>query len=725
MLPGKELDLGNMFLTQTSAINYQELCKLDVLGLKDKPSGDQETVCEEFKEQLTRSSEAWYETSLPWKGNHPPLPNNRTGSLKRLETLVCRLERRGQLERYDGIIQDKLNQGIVERADEAGGDGKKFYIPHKAVVRENAETTKMRIVHDASARESPSAASLNECLEVGTTLQKQLWSVMIRNRFYPVAIAGDLKQAFLQIRVRGADRDALRFHWVKDLRGKQVETLRFTRVLFGLAPSLFLLAAVIKEHLQRYKSVNPKLVEEIECSMYVDDLITGGELVKQALEVKQTAQTIFNEATFELHKWQSNVQDLEADDSSPDEEGQTYAKQQLGAKKGEPKLLGVPWNKEKDKIQVSFPTFTAEPSKRVILAKIAKVYDPLGLASPVSLSEKALYREACDTRSAWDNPLATDLKGKWNKWEQSLPEHIEIARSVVKHEEKILSIDLHAFGDASGKGVSAAVYAVMEQPSGMNQGLVTAKSGLSKKGLTIPRLELVSGHMSTNLLYNVKEGLEGFPVREVYGWLDSTVALHWIRGNGEYKQFVGNRVKKIQEKQITWRHVPTEENRADMGSRGGEVNKLTTHWWRGPSWLSQPQDWPPDRVTASTQETEAEEVKQMREVFALAVEKTNKANALDELLEKHELWRVLRNGAWIVRFLRNTRTNHKNRVVGPLTTEEIEKQTAFWIEQAQQQANSSKQFEEDRLLLKCKQALWAWWTTEYLRGLGERHRMKH
>ena len=127
-----------------------------------------------------------------------------------------------------------------------------------------------------------------------------------------------------------------------------METLRFTRVLFGSAPSPFLLAAVIKEHLQQYKSVNPKLVEEIEHSMYVDDLITGRESVNLALEAKQTAQTIFNEATFELHKWQSNVRDLEADDSLPDEEGQTYAKQQLGAKKGESKLLGVPWNKEKD-----------------------------------------------------------------------------------------------------------------------------------------------------------------------------------------------------------------------------------------------------------------------------------------------------------------------------------------------------------------------------------------
>ena len=68
--------------------------------------------------------------------------------------------------------------------------------------------------------------------------------------------------------------------------------------------------------------------------------------------------------------------------------------------------------------------------------------------------------------------------------------------------------------------------------------------------LTIPRLELVARHMAANLVQNVKEVLKGFPIRSVYGWLDSTVALHWIRGNGEYKQFMGNRVRKIQEKEI-------------------------------------------------------------------------------------------------------------------------------------------------------------------------------
>ena len=65
-------------------------------------------------------------------------------------------------------------------------------------------------------------------------------------------------------------------------------------------------------------------------------------------------------------------------------------------------------------------------------------------------------------------------------------------------------------------------------PLGTDQGLLVAKSGVAKKGLTIPRLELVMVHMASNLVANVKDTLPVQPKSTVCGWLDSTVALHWI-----------------------------------------------------------------------------------------------------------------------------------------------------------------------------------------------------
>ena len=97
------------------------------------------------------------------------------------------------LQKYDGVIQDQLSQGIVERVH-SEPEGKEFYIPHKAVIRETAESTKIRIVYNESARANEKAPSLNDCLETGTPLQNKLWSVLVRNRFQPVALAGDLKR---------------------------------------------------------------------------------------------------------------------------------------------------------------------------------------------------------------------------------------------------------------------------------------------------------------------------------------------------------------------------------------------------------------------------------------------------------------------------------------------------------------------------------------------------
>lgn len=63
-----------------------------------------------------------------------------------------------------------------------------------------------------------------------------------------------------------------------------------------------------------------------------------------------------------------------------------------------------------------------------------------------------------------------------------------------------------------------------------NQCLITARSRLSKQGLTIPRLELVAGHMAVNLVANVRDALDGLPISSTYCWLDGSVTLYWIRG---------------------------------------------------------------------------------------------------------------------------------------------------------------------------------------------------
>ena len=92
-----------------------------------------------------------------------------------------------------------------------------YCMPYKAVVRDAAQTVKVRIVFDASAKSSSKNVSLNQCLETRPLLQKLIWDILTRSRFRPILLCGDIEKAFLQIHIREFGRDVLLFHWVDSL----------------------------------------------------------------------------------------------------------------------------------------------------------------------------------------------------------------------------------------------------------------------------------------------------------------------------------------------------------------------------------------------------------------------------------------------------------------------------------------------------------------------------
>lgn len=213
---------------------------------------------------------------------------------------------------------------------------------------------------------------------------------------------------------------------------------------------------------------------------------------------EKKAVQIFSNATFQLHKWHSNVKQLEEDTNLiVASEEQSFAKQQLNVKPTESKMLGLKWDKEQDILAVVIPEEETQPTKRGILGKMAKIYDPLGLIAPLTLTAKQIYRELCEAKEPWVAKINGALLQRWKKWEEQLPCEQQVPRPIAIYQEEIQAVELHSFGDASEWGVGASVYAVVRQPSGNTQRLVVAKSQLAKQGLTIPRLELIPAHMAT------------------------------------------------------------------------------------------------------------------------------------------------------------------------------------------------------------------------------------
>jgi hypothetical protein len=271
---------------------------------------------------------------------------------------------------------------------------------------------------------------------------------------------------------------------------------------------------------------------------------------------KTEATEILEGGKLPVHKWESNVLSIEsANMPNPG------------------KILGHVWNKTEHTLKVQVhENEDGKLTKRVIRSRLGRVYDHyLGIISPTMIEGKRIYRDSCEEEKSWNTEISPALTKQWNNWTKQLRD-IEVPRSLVPAGE-IKAIDLHLFIDASALACSTVAIAVVEQHCTKSKGILVSKSRLSKQNTSIPRLELVSGHMGTNFARNLTRAQKRLPIRLVVIWMDSLVSLFWILNRGKpWKTFVSNRVKKMaeitEEVRIQWKYCPTRSNVADLGSRG-------------------------------------------------------------------------------------------------------------------------------------------------------------
>lgn len=221
--------------------------EIDTVGIENEP------VYEQFKRDILFDGNR-YVTSLPFKPYHRALPDNYQLAKHRLKCLKNKLDSNKKLKtEYHKIIKSNFEDQIVERVPTDNDQRSIHYLPHTAVVRNDKETTKVRIVYDASAH-LPNKPSLNDCLYKGPCLLGSLYDILLRFRLYPIILVSDIQQAFLNVAVQEKDRDYLRFLWYDDPFSDtpEIEELRLTRVVIGLACSPFLLNGTIQSHSTKY-----------------------------------------------------------------------------------------------------------------------------------------------------------------------------------------------------------------------------------------------------------------------------------------------------------------------------------------------------------------------------------------------------------------------------------------------------------------------------------------
>ena len=672
------------FFLNSSKSEFERLCSLDILGLEEP--GHEQEFHESFTSNLLKSKENFYETRLPWKTDRMSLPNNKALAEKRLLNTTRRLQKIGKLADYDDIMQEQIKEGVLEKTPDAPTGEVVHYIPHQPVFREGAETTKLRIVYDCSAKQSEYQPSLNDCLETGPSLQPLLFDIILRNRMKRYCIMGDIKKAFLQIRIDEADRDAQRIMWYNNLEERKPAEYRFTRVIFGAASSPYILGATLQKHVSDYLTKYPETAKALLLDTYVDDIQYGTDSLQELETFKVESTEIMNEGGFTLHKWHSNVSALET--------GHAQNKEQLlnqeDSQNTTTKILGIPWNKTEDTVAVDFSPHseTNGPiTKRKVLASINRVYDLHGWVAPVMITAKILFSELCLRKVTWDEPVPEDLSKRWNQWIKGLKncDHITIPRYVA--DNGINEFIIHGFADASKLAICAAVYVSVKNSDGTaSQNLLVSKSRIAPKDTSIPRLELFAAHMLAKLVSHVKGALSTYPIQECHMWSDSMTVLYWLASKGTWSVYVRNRVRAIQDLgKWVWHHVPTKENPSDLGTRGIPPAKLDKFWLKGPDWLINEEFWPHQPEITQTEEAVNEIIPKQTEKTLLAT--ANEVNTEQQewtngILQKYGYWKLCRITAWMKRFTDNCRLEHK--LCGPLSADEITTAENAWIKMAQE-----------------------------------------
>lgn len=555
-------------------------------GNVDKLSQEDMKFMEIISNSIRQDEKGYYSMPLPLKDNYT-LPDNRFVAEKRFKSLLKRLENDSEYStKYRDFMKGLIDRGEAEPVDESTDTqpGMVWYLPHHGVTHPR-KPGKIRVVWDCSSR--CNGFSLNDILLQGPDMNNTLLGVLLRFRLGEIAISCDIEKMFFQFRVPPDQRDLLRFLWFND--NGQVSTFRMTVHLFGAVSSPSCAIYGLKRLAMDYGGKYPQAERFINKHFYVDDGLVSTDSTEDAIKMAQQSIEMCKEANVRLCKFASTsntvLESIPASECSPNSSTQDLLPQVSSA-------LGVTWLIDSDEFNFRLELRDTPLNRRGILSTVSSIYDPLGLISPILLQGKQILKEICELGKGWDEELPDEIVAKWEGWRTGV-----IALADVKFPRCMKPVgfgnaiikELHHFADASQVGYGCTSY--LRQVNGKGEvscRLLMAKARVApSKVTTIPRLELQAATVSMRVSKLLKQ--EEVPATNEFFYSDSEIVLAYLANDAKrFHTYVANRVQQIKNHTDVsqWRHVPTDDNPADLASRGTTVDGLIhSIWFQGPGFL--------------------------------------------------------------------------------------------------------------------------------------------
>lgn len=659
---------------------------------------DSNNKCEQlYSTTTTRLPDGRYQVRLPLKDNlEQYMGKSRSQAIAQFQQLERKMGKNPSFAKdYKDFIHEYEQMGHMQPAQHKT-NAIEYFLPHHGVVRPGAVTTKLRVVFNASAKTS-TKYSLNDLMETGPNLQKDIFSILLKWRQYKWVLTADIEKMYRFIAVHPDHQPLQKIVW-RDSPNQLIKEYQLCTVTYGTKAAPYLALRTLQQLAIDEGNNYPEAKNILQNQFFVDDALFGTDTIETARGVRDQLIQLLKRGGFNLRKWLSNepslVEDLPENMRNPTCLNFTEARTS--------KSLGLAWNPKQDEYMFT-PTLkqhsnpTKPMTKRQILSDISTIFDPLGWLSPITIKAKIIFQNIWKHNINWDDIVPDDVHKEWSALRQELTNmHFNINRWLGYNADS--DCELHGFCDASEKAYACVVYCTVREGTRTQVTLVAAKTKVApiQKQQTLPRLELSGAQLLAQLIRKIKLCLDK-PNIKVTAWTDSMVVLAWLQGDvTRWKAYVAHRVKEITSivPANNWNHVRSEQNPADCASRGLTPSQLKKHplWFNGPEWLRNGEIPKNKHLNQTSTQLELK-------VHAVTSQRTDDQNIVTELLNKNScITKTIRVIAWVSRFIRSTTSHRRSDYGCYLTLDDIRRATNIIVKQVQ-----SAHFEQEIKDLNAKE----------------------
>ena len=483
-------------------------------------------------------------------------------------------------------------------------NGKKNYLIWRSVYKTGSISTPVRIVFDASAR-TPGGESLNSILATGKNQLGSLYQILLRFRSKKLGLTCDVSMAYNQVFLEEAYWKYQMYLWQDGLNpDNPIQEMVVISLIYGVSPSgnitivgFYILADYVITYYPLYKEGAMALKEDA----YMDDIATGADSEEQLDHLKKGIVFTLDQGSMKVKGFtvsgEPPIETVSSDGISVDLTGYRWqpvndtimlASREIYLEKIKRGMIPEAIKGDlKEALKLKF-------TRRVISGKVAGVYDPLGLVTPVVSGLKLDLHEVTMLKLDWDTLIPDQYLDKWVRNIERIQEtrDIPFRRAVIPMGAVNTNVELIMCSDASEKIAVAAVYCRFTLRSGeFSSQLQTSKSKLVTTS-TVPRAELKAARMGASLGYIAKLTWQDSWVSSKF-ITDSTIVLQWIHQDQRPLQTaVRNAVIEIRRFSCPseWFHIDGTLNVADTGTRQIEPSEIDFEsiWQCGPSWMRLP-----------------------------------------------------------------------------------------------------------------------------------------